>query len=157
VRCWSASFLMTPKTVSNYIHSFPPDVRKKLRAVRQVIRKAATGAKETIKYQMPTYVLDGNLVYFAGYKHHIAIYPAPRAKRGIEEEIEALPFAQINAAVSPGYANAPIPNKGGSKRVSQTEAARDLADQEVKTVFYVPFAIYEKFMVAKESIKADYL
>ena len=46
------------------------------------IREAAPDAEETIKYQMPTFTLDGNLVHFAAFKKHIGFYPAPT---GIEE------------------------------------------------------------------------
>ena len=41
------------------------------------IRKAAPGAEETIKDQIPTFTLNGNLVHFAGFKKHIGFYPAP--------------------------------------------------------------------------------
>lgn len=79
--------MANPKTVTEYIAGFPPEVRKKLREVRQTIRKAAPKANETIKYQMPTYVLEGNLVYFAGYKNHIAIYPVPNARAELGKEL----------------------------------------------------------------------
>jgi uncharacterized protein YdhG (YjbR/CyaY superfamily) len=77
-----------PKTVNEYINGFPPDARKKLREIRQTIQKAAPNAKETVKYGMPTYMLDGNLVYFAGYKRHIAIYPAPIAAGSLSKELK---------------------------------------------------------------------
>jgi len=52
------------------------------------IRKAAPDAEETISYQIPTFTLKGRyLVYFAAYKKHIALYPAPT---GIEEFKEEL-------------------------------------------------------------------
>ena len=46
------------------------------------IRKVAPDAEETIKYQMPTFTLKGNLVHFAAFKKHIGFYPVPS---GIEE------------------------------------------------------------------------
>ena len=53
-----------------------------LEKVRVTIRNAAPEAQETIKYQMPTFTLKGNLVHFAAFKKHIGFYPAPA---GIEE------------------------------------------------------------------------
>ena len=43
--------------------------------MRATIKKAAPKATETISYQIPTFVLNGYLVYFAGYKNHIGFYP----------------------------------------------------------------------------------
>ena len=66
-----------PRTIDEYIAAFPDDVQAILQKVRATIRKAAPGAKETIKYRMPTFTLNGNLVYFAGFQKHIGFYPIP--------------------------------------------------------------------------------
>lgn len=66
-------------SIDKYISSFPPDVQDRLKQLRTIIRKAAPKAEEIIKYGMPTYMLDGNLVYFAGYKKHIGFYPLPKS------------------------------------------------------------------------------
>jgi uncharacterized protein YdhG (YjbR/CyaY superfamily) len=35
-------------------------------------------AEETISYQIPTFTLNGKpVVYFAGHKNHVGVYPAP--------------------------------------------------------------------------------
>jgi uncharacterized protein YdhG (YjbR/CyaY superfamily) len=65
----------TPKNIDEYIAGFPPDVQEILEKIRMAIRKAAPDAAETIKYQMPTFTLKGNLVYFAAFKKHIGFYP----------------------------------------------------------------------------------
>ena len=62
-------------TVDEYIASFPPSVRKRLRAIRALIRKAAPGAVEKISYGIPYYALDGRLIYFAAHAEHIGVYP----------------------------------------------------------------------------------
>lgn len=67
------------KNIDTYIGSFPEDAQKRLHEIRNLIRKLAPKATEDIKWGMPTYVLHGNLVHFAGYKHHIGFYPAPAA------------------------------------------------------------------------------
>ncbi|MFY9556920.1 MAG: DUF1801 domain-containing protein [Blastocatellia bacterium] len=71
-----------PNDIDEYIAGFPNDVQEILEKIRMTIRKAAPDAEETIKYQMPTFTLNGNLVHFAAFKKHIGFYPAPR---GIEE------------------------------------------------------------------------
>jgi uncharacterized protein YdhG (YjbR/CyaY superfamily) len=67
-----------PKDIDDYIARFPRDVQETLQQVRRTIRKAAPDAEETIKYQIPTFTLHGNLVHFAAYEKHIGVYPAPR-------------------------------------------------------------------------------
>ena len=76
-----------PKDIDEYIAGFPDDVQEILEKVRITIRKAAPGAEETIKYQMPTFTLNGNLVHFGAYKEHIGFYPVPR---GVEQFKKAL-------------------------------------------------------------------
>ncbi|MEQ1562558.1 MAG: DUF1801 domain-containing protein [Nitrospiraceae bacterium] len=65
----------TPKTVDSYITGFPALVQARLRKMRATIKRAAPGAKETISYGIPTLKLNGPLIYFAGFKSHIGIYP----------------------------------------------------------------------------------
>lgn len=63
-----------PSTIDEYIAGFPPEVREDLEAIRAAVREAAPGAEETIKYGMPTFMLHGNLVYFAAFKKHIGFF-----------------------------------------------------------------------------------
>ena len=74
--------MKTANSIDEYIDGFPPDVQKVLKKVRKTIKSAAPDAEEAIKYGIPTFVLNGNLVHFGGYKEHIGFYPAPS---GIEE------------------------------------------------------------------------
>ena len=76
-----------PKTIDEYIAGFPNDVQEILEKIRITIRKAAPEAEETIKYQIPTFTLKGNLVHFAAYKKHIGFYPAPRAIEEFKNEL----------------------------------------------------------------------
>lgn len=80
---------MTPGTVDEYIESFPADVQEKLQRIRQIIREAVPEAQETIKYKMPTYTLSGNLIYFAAFKKHISIFPAPDGDDEFNAELAA--------------------------------------------------------------------
>jgi uncharacterized protein YdhG (YjbR/CyaY superfamily) len=65
--------------VNEYLAAQPPDVRKALRRVRTVIRRALPRAEEAISYQIPAYKLDGRtVIYFAGFKEHYSLYPFTR-------------------------------------------------------------------------------
>lgn len=76
-----------PKDVGEYIAGFPPDVQELLEKARATIRAAAPDAEETIKVQMPTYTLKGNLVHFAAFKKYIGLYPAPTGTEEFHEEL----------------------------------------------------------------------
>ena len=64
------------KTVAAYIASFPPKARKALRELRASIRSAAPGVTEKISYGIAQFSLHGRyLVYIAGFKSHVSLYP----------------------------------------------------------------------------------
>ena len=76
-----------PKTIDEYIAGFPPEIQAKLEKIRAAIRKAAPKAEEAIKYMMPTFTLNGNLVHFAAFKNHIGFYPAPKGIEAFKKEL----------------------------------------------------------------------
>lgn len=79
---------VTPRTIDEYIARFPPEVQELLQKVRTTIKKVVPKAEETISYKMPTFTLNGSyLIYFAGYKKHISLYPAPIGNPEFAEEI----------------------------------------------------------------------
>jgi uncharacterized protein YdhG (YjbR/CyaY superfamily) len=92
--------------IDAYIQKTPEDVQKILQKVREVIKKAAPDAQETIKYGIPTFTLAGNLVHFGAYKDHIGFYPAPS---GIEEFKEALSVYQSGKGTIRFPLDQPIP------------------------------------------------
>jgi uncharacterized protein YdhG (YjbR/CyaY superfamily) len=64
------------ETIDDYIATFPKEVQALLHKVRRAIAKAAPHAEEAISYRIPTFRLNGHyLIYFAGYKAHIGLYP----------------------------------------------------------------------------------
>jgi uncharacterized protein YdhG (YjbR/CyaY superfamily) len=76
-----------PTTIDEYIADFPPYVQPLLEKVRTTIRKAAPKAEETIKYQIPTFVLNGNLIHFAGWNSHIGLYPGAKPVEVFKDEL----------------------------------------------------------------------
>jgi uncharacterized protein YdhG (YjbR/CyaY superfamily) len=78
----------TPRNIDEYITGFPDDVQRILEKIRMTIKKAAPDAEEAISYKIPTFTLKGNyLVYFAAYKKHIGLYPAPRGSEKFKKEL----------------------------------------------------------------------
>jgi uncharacterized protein YdhG (YjbR/CyaY superfamily) len=76
-----------PNEIDAYIQNFPQDIQTLLQTLRAAIQQAAPEATEAIKYGIPTYVLQGNLVHFAAYKKHIGFYPAPSGLLAFEEAL----------------------------------------------------------------------
>ena len=76
-----------PKDIDEYIAGLPNDVQEILEKIRMTIRKAAPDAEETIKYQIPTFTLNGNLVHFAAFKKHIGFYPTPTGIETFKDEL----------------------------------------------------------------------
>jgi uncharacterized protein YdhG (YjbR/CyaY superfamily) len=86
-----------PNNVDEYIASFPDDVQAPLRAIRATIRKAAPAAEECISYRIPTFTLDGRLVYFAAFKNHIGFYPRASAIAHFHDELA--PYKRAKGSV----------------------------------------------------------
>ncbi len=77
----------TPTTIDEYIAGFPPEVQEILEKIRTTIREAAPEAEEAIKYQIPTFTLQGNLVHFAAFQKHIGFYPTPTGIEKFKKEL----------------------------------------------------------------------
>jgi uncharacterized protein YdhG (YjbR/CyaY superfamily) len=78
-----------PKTIDEYIAVFPKDVQEILEKIRGTVKKAAPEAQETIKYDMPTFTLNGNLVHFATFKNHIGFFPPVKGLEKYRAELSA--------------------------------------------------------------------
>lgn len=76
-----------PKTIDEYIATFPKDVQKILKSLRQAIKETAPEAQETISWRMPTFKLNDKLVFFAAFKKHIGLYPGPEAIVAFKEKL----------------------------------------------------------------------
>lgn len=79
---------MDTDSVDEYIAGFPEHTQKQLKQIRALIRAAAPEAREKISYKIAGYELNGrNLVYFAGWKKHISLYPIPAGDEAFKKEI----------------------------------------------------------------------
>lgn len=79
------------KSVDEYIANFSEEVQGRLEEIRKAIKQEVPEVGEKISYGIPAATLKGKpVIYFAGYKNHISIYPMTPA---IEENIkEALAY-----------------------------------------------------------------
>ena len=78
---------ITNKSIDEYILQFSPEIQEILKTLKKVIKEAAPDAEEKIRYQMPTFVSNGNLVHFAAHKNHIGFYPAASGIDAFKQEL----------------------------------------------------------------------
>ncbi|WP_312297268.1 DUF1801 domain-containing protein [Chryseobacterium sp.] len=94
----------TFKNIDEYILMFPIETQEKLFELRQCIHIVASGIEEYIGYQMPAFRYKGRpLVYFAGYKKHIGLYPGAEGISHFEKD-----FKERNYKFSKGAVQFPM-------------------------------------------------
>ncbi|MBS1975946.1 MAG: DUF1801 domain-containing protein [Bacteroidetes bacterium] len=96
-------------SIDEYIALQSPKMRKYLKELRAVIRKAAPGAEEAISYGMPAFKYHGPLVYFAAWDQHIGFYPG--SKSVIEQYKNQLKKYQTSAGTVQLPPDEPVPVK----------------------------------------------
>lgn len=94
-------------SIDEYIAEFPPDTQRVLQRMREIISSVAPEAVETISYAIPTFDLNGrHLVHFAGYAHHVGLYPTPSGMTAFAGELEPYRHGKGTARFALG---APLP------------------------------------------------
>jgi uncharacterized protein YdhG (YjbR/CyaY superfamily) len=130
---------MIAATVDDYIAGFPDDVQRVLKEIRATIKKVAPEAQEGISYQIPTFKLNSIfLIYFAGFKKHVSLYPILSECPGFEDELapyrsgratakfpldQPIPFALISKIVT--FMKAENIKRAEAK-AAKSKSARDL-------------------------------
>lgn len=76
-----------PTTIAEYIDTAPADVQEKLWQLHNCITKAAPGAAEALKWNMPGYSYQKILVTFAVFKKHIGFYPMESAIKAFAKDL----------------------------------------------------------------------
>lgn len=65
-------------SVDDYLASLPADQRAVMGGIEQRVLAAAPSAERVIRYDMPTWQVDGtSLVHAAAWKEHVSLYPVP--------------------------------------------------------------------------------
>ncbi|MEJ7643419.1 MAG: DUF1801 domain-containing protein [Chryseolinea sp.] len=76
------------KTIEEYLSSFPEEVVIILEKLRGIIHTIAPKAEEAIGYNIGSFKLNGSVVmYYAGWKRHISIYPVPAGNAAFKKAI----------------------------------------------------------------------
>ncbi|WP_280395427.1 iron chaperone [Nocardia brasiliensis] len=110
-------------TVDTYIASFPEDVRSILEEIRDSIKRVLPEATEAISYDIPTFKVNGrNVVHFAGWKHHVSVYPIPAGDKAFERAVE--PYRAGKGTLKFPLTK-PIPYDRISSRMLRTSSGND--------------------------------
>jgi len=76
-----------PSTVTEYINAAPKEARAKLRQIRATIRRAAPGAVESLKWNMPAFSHRRILVVYAAFRRHISLFPTSSAMKAFKKDL----------------------------------------------------------------------
>lgn len=88
LHCCMLTGKLKPTTVEEYIAAEPrPEVQQRLHALAGCIRKAAPGAEEALKWNMPAFSYKRILVTFKVYKNHIGLYPTSQVVKALAKEL----------------------------------------------------------------------
>jgi uncharacterized protein YdhG (YjbR/CyaY superfamily) len=79
---------MSASPIRTYISAFPKDTQRALKEVYAAIQSAVPkDTEETVRYGIPTFRLNGNLVHFGGFQKHIGFFPGPGAIVAFKEQL----------------------------------------------------------------------
>lgn len=68
--------MKTYKDIDSYIKDAPKETQKSLKEIYAFIKKLLPkNVEEAIRYGIPTFRLNGNLIHFGGFKTHISLFP----------------------------------------------------------------------------------
>jgi uncharacterized protein YdhG (YjbR/CyaY superfamily) len=76
-----------PRTVAEYIAAAPKEARPKLRELRKIVRTAAPGAVESLKWSMPAVSYQRILVMYAAFTRHVSLFPTASALRAFRKQL----------------------------------------------------------------------
>jgi len=77
--------------VDRYIASFPPDAAFILEQLRETVHKAAPGATEGFKYDMPVFYFGAQHIFYMGeWKKHVGLYPVYPQESALEARLAPL-------------------------------------------------------------------
>ena len=78
------------ESIDAYIATFPASVQEILQSMRSAIATALPSATEAITYNIPTFRINGkNVIHFAGWKHHVSVYPVPEGDSELNAKLAA--------------------------------------------------------------------
>lgn len=98
---------LTPKwsyrTIDEYIAQYDGEVRERMEKLRALILSCSPAITEKISWGMATFVLDGNLVHFAGEKRHMGFHPGPEAVEAFGKRLDEAGYRHSKGTVQLPY------------------------------------------------------
>ncbi len=79
--------LNKPRDIPEYIAAFPQQTQERLQEMLAILREAAPGAIEALKWGQPALSYKWILFQFAAFKNHIALYPTPSVVKAFEKDL----------------------------------------------------------------------
>ena len=73
--------------VDAYIAQCSEEGQSRLKALPSLIHETVPLVRETVKYAMPTFLYEGELLYIAAGKAHTSLYPMPSGVAHFSEEL----------------------------------------------------------------------
>lgn len=95
---------VTPTTVGAYLRDLPPDRRVAMARVCSMIRRSARGVRESMRYGLAFYELDGPLFALESGRRHMSLFVAEQdvvvkhkdAVAGVDVKRSFIRFADLN-------------------------------------------------------------
>lgn len=95
---------VTPTTVGAYLRDLPPDRRVAMARVCSMIRRSARGVRESMRYGLAFYELDGPLFALESGRRHMSLYVAEQdvvvkhkdALTGVDTKRSFVKFSDLN-------------------------------------------------------------
>ena len=91
-------------SVDAYLASLPGEQRAGVEEIEQQVLAVAPGAERVIRYDMPTWQVDGaSFVHAAAWKQHVSLYPVPPVgDRALDADLA--PYAGAKGTLKLPYA-----------------------------------------------------
>ena len=91
-------------SVDDYLAFLPAEQRAVMEEIERRVLAVVPGAERVIRYDMPTWQLDGaSLVHAAAWKQHVSLYPVPPAG-DVELDTDLAPYAGAKGTLKLPYA-----------------------------------------------------
>jgi uncharacterized protein YdhG (YjbR/CyaY superfamily) len=74
--------------VDGYLARQPAPVRGRLAQIRRLVRTAAPKATEGMSYRIPAWRQHNIIVYLAGFRNHIGLFPPVRGNAALEKALK---------------------------------------------------------------------
>lgn len=91
----------TITSVDEYINQFPKATQEKLKQMRSIVTSTCPQAQEKLSWGAPTYYLNGYLLQYAAYQHHIGFYTSPEVLNTFKEALSTYKTNEKNTMQIP--------------------------------------------------------